>query len=306
MPQPIGGIHGGRVGERRPLATKPATQNGSNFELQPFACPFYIYDYQKYSECQRYGLRRVKDVKQHLSRKHMQPRFYCARCYQIFPMQGLRDSHIREGQCRVRVLQRLDGISEQQREMLTQHPSRGKTVTEQWFDVWDVIFPGVPRPRSAYLGNRLEYPMGMLRRFWDERGPGIVSSAVAGAVAVEGLDRVMVKHLARQVMATMLDRLEGEMVDSVDRFGGEVAMARTPATSLATAPDSIVARAEASSPSLSDTFQTPMVWDTEPQGPYLGHLLGLEAFPTDIEPIWPEDSDLQYSDYTTLNLAELH
>ncbi len=71
------------------------------------ACPFYKWDAHKYHDCLRYGLRRIKDVKQHVYRRHTKPDLYCAVCYQVFSSADARDAHVRGMDCS----QRLDIIS---------------------------------------------------------------------------------------------------------------------------------------------------------------------------------------------------
>ncbi len=118
-------------------------------EKQPFlACPFYKSDCQKYNSCLRYGLRRVKDVKQHVNRRHRQPAHHCPRCWQVFRDAKVRDQHIRD--CKSVTGRRpFSGISEEQRQKL--HSSkRGMSIMDQWFAMREVIFPGRPRPQSCY------------------------------------------------------------------------------------------------------------------------------------------------------------
>ncbi|OHE91957.1 hypothetical protein CORC01_12745 [Colletotrichum orchidophilum] len=97
-----------------------------------FACPFYKEDPLRHLQCLRIELKRIKDVKQHLNRKHRQPSYYYRR------------------------------LSEEQ----------------QWFTVWDIMFPNVPRPDSAYLGNQIEESMVMIHDFWDASGKALVSNAL--------------------------------------------------------------------------------------------------------------------------------
>lgn len=142
--------------------------------VKVLACPFYRDDSQKYGVCQGYDLRRVKDVKQHITRKHQKPGFYCPRCYEVFPTRDFRDVHLRGLPCSVRADPRFDGINDEQKQSLAQCRSRGKTVEEQWYDMWDIIFPGKHRPRSAYLGNCLEEMIPALRGHWIDNRSEII------------------------------------------------------------------------------------------------------------------------------------
>ncbi|KAK4443321.1 hypothetical protein QBC34DRAFT_212214 [Podospora aff. communis PSN243] len=67
-----------------------------------FACPFWkLRPFGNHQGCHRHRLSRVRDVKQHLTRKHT-PAAYCQRCFQVFEtaaglyehIQGVNCSHI--------------------------------------------------------------------------------------------------------------------------------------------------------------------------------------------------------------------
>ncbi|CAI4217554.1 unnamed protein product [Parascedosporium putredinis] len=63
------------------LRKSPKRQDNTEPENQQrFACPFYRHDPFKYTSCLSYSLRRIKDVKQHIYRKHGPPLYYCAPC----------------------------------------------------------------------------------------------------------------------------------------------------------------------------------------------------------------------------------
>lgn len=177
----------------------------------PFACPFYKLDIQKHHRCLRYHLRRIKDVKQHIARQHRAPELYCARCYTVFADEARRDRHVRRADCAVRDAAPPafgDGVSPEQRRKLSsaQYAARGRSAADQWFYVWDVLFPGRPRPGSVYVGNYVEEVAQLLRANWRSRGAEIisrVSPAAAGpqstggggggggVLCAEGLERVM-------------------------------------------------------------------------------------------------------------------
>ncbi|KAI3554014.1 hypothetical protein CABS02_05733 [Colletotrichum abscissum] len=71
-----------------------------------------------------------------------------------------------------------EGISEDQSRQLTRKVDRRLSEEQQWFSVWDIVFPDVPRPESAYLGNQIEESMVMIHDFWDANGKALVSDAL--------------------------------------------------------------------------------------------------------------------------------
>jgi len=174
-------------------------------KIQLLACPFYKWKPMQYVSCQSYLLRRVKDVKQHIRRRHSKPAFYCARCYRIFANAKLRDHHTRTGGCQIQEEPLYEGITEQQDKKLNMYLSRNKPVTEQWNDMFRIIFPHCPLPSSCYLGNYLEETLPLLRLIWATKHAEIISSisssAGDGIASCNDLDIVMSK---------LFDRLEVE------------------------------------------------------------------------------------------------
>ncbi|KAK9783914.1 hypothetical protein SCAR479_00473 [Seiridium cardinale] len=145
------------------------------------ACPFYKWNCQAYGDCFRYELRRPKDVRQHLYRKHMQSQFYCPICYKTLRNTKSRDIHVQKQACvPANGPPGFDGISEDQKTRLTDYVCGAKPVEEQWFDIWDIIFGRtVQPPQSCYLGNYLEQPMEQLQNYWVTRRSEIINSAAA-------------------------------------------------------------------------------------------------------------------------------
>ncbi len=167
-----------------------------------YACPFFKMDSHKHRECARYEFRRVKDVKQHLNRKHQKTDLYCPRCFAIFPFVDERDEHIRHVSCPPRDDRpQFDGISEEQRKQLNHSSKRGVSATDQWFEMWDVVFPNTLRPRSCYMGNYAEEFVPVLLRFWDDKGATIIRENNGDGNL----------NLINRVMRDFLDRFVGEV-----------------------------------------------------------------------------------------------
>lgn len=161
----------------RSLKQSKISEDVDETNRRSLACPFYKNDSNKYHDCRQNVLRRIKDVKQHMFRKHRKPDFYCPVCFGIFSDAMLRDIHIQERQCTAEPDPVYDGISEEQKKTLSQYPSRGKTIETQWNDMWNVIFPNAPPPRSPYLGNYREEMIPLIRDLWNKKRDQIISSA---------------------------------------------------------------------------------------------------------------------------------
>lgn len=175
-----------------------------------FACPFQRASPQKHHRCLKYTLNRIKDVKQHIYRQHSQPHFYCARCYETFTSSGSRDVHSRRADCEKRDPPQFEGISEQQRNELKKTSPKRKPLHEQWFEVWDVIFPKLQRPQSAFLGSYVEETVPLLRDIWNSKKAEIISGVLDSRGTGDGVD----SHLLAAVMSSVFDRFEAETTRS--------------------------------------------------------------------------------------------
>ncbi|KAK1750092.1 hypothetical protein QBC47DRAFT_394584 [Echria macrotheca] len=161
---------------------RPAVKPGYNF-----ACPFLKKDPSKYLSCCAYTLSRIRDVKQHLGRKHSMP-IYCPRCIATFSDEIKRDTHVRQSNCTERPLHaRPDGISEAQKTQLARRPPANSTAWEQWYGVFEILFPGHPtRPDSPYLEMDRVFVEGAnsYSRFLEREGPRLLSDYLERQEAV--------------------------------------------------------------------------------------------------------------------------
>ncbi|KAI3335800.1 hypothetical protein F4824DRAFT_463599 [Ustulina deusta] len=143
------------------------------------ACPFHKKDPQRYQDCGKYTLRRIKDVKQHIYRLHCKPELYCSRCFTTFKCLDERDYHIREGGCTKREVPSFDGtISEDQKKELKDCGGRGTSIQEQWTKLWEVIFPGTKPPRSPHIENDQATLLSCLRSYWDGNAGEIIERSL--------------------------------------------------------------------------------------------------------------------------------
>ncbi|KAK0625414.1 hypothetical protein B0T17DRAFT_532759 [Bombardia bombarda] len=128
----------------------------SKTKTRTFACPFFKLDPTRHRACKKVKLSRVKDAKQHVHRRHMRS-----------------DPH---DSC---IYSDTEGVSEKQKDALSKYISRNKPIEEQWYDMWDIIFPGREHPQSVYLEDRdgfLEDTVPSLRSLWKQKRSEILSS----------------------------------------------------------------------------------------------------------------------------------
>ncbi len=162
--------------------TSRTTESGTK---KPLACLFYKRNRFRHFDCANLKLTRVRDVKQHLRRKHRSPQHYCAICYMVFSCREDHDTHARDQNCASREHPNWDGLSEFQSDGLTRRVPVGVSEEEQWFSVWDFVFPGVERPSTAYLGEIFEEVLGAHRECWEADVHGFVSGAVEDAGSLD-------------------------------------------------------------------------------------------------------------------------
>ena len=112
------------------------------------ACPFFKLDPNTYQDCRRYELKRVKDVKQHLHRKHSNTSC-CPRCSTAFDSaESLAEHHRSVQLCDLRDVPDVNRITEAQWGMLSQYHGRGKRIEDQWSDIYGPSSSRKSRHRS--------------------------------------------------------------------------------------------------------------------------------------------------------------
>jgi len=115
------------------------------------ACPFYKREPLKYPACSKSFWQKVHRVKEHIYRKHMEPR-RCPRCQQTFETDDGIADHLRSDiPCSKEPEVEWPGITLAQRVKLSARPPRNESREDQWFRMWDIIFPSTLKPQSPYL-----------------------------------------------------------------------------------------------------------------------------------------------------------
>lgn len=198
-------------GDSRSPAVRPKIQETDDSTTARLACPYFKKDLHAYHVCISYQLKRIKDVRQHIIRKHSFPDFYCGSCNGTY--QTANDFEGHQSYCRSTQRNNLgpniNAITGYQRCQLTTCKNGRRSIEQQWYDIWDIIFPGEARPRSVYVGSYLEEIMPMLRVFWNDKQSDIISSVVRNR-DVNGLN----DRDVGTVMQSVFDRFEQEMAST--------------------------------------------------------------------------------------------
>ncbi|KAK4460373.1 hypothetical protein QBC42DRAFT_151289, partial [Cladorrhinum samala] len=124
------------------------------------ACPLYMSDPQKYQSCRTplHALGDAAAVREHVETVHRRP-FYCPACGELFGTASELNRHIRTEQCAVRDLRpgEIEGVHEDIMDQLgCWEAASSQSEEERWYSIWDILFPGVPRPESPYLTPSLD------------------------------------------------------------------------------------------------------------------------------------------------------
>ncbi|KAK1674213.1 hypothetical protein BDP55DRAFT_190563 [Colletotrichum godetiae] len=66
------------------------------FQSRYFACPFYRNNAARHTACLGLKMLRIRDVKQHLQRRHSEPLYYCTTCYKRFTTVSEKSQHMQD------------------------------------------------------------------------------------------------------------------------------------------------------------------------------------------------------------------
>lgn len=145
-------------------------------EIRPkvLACPYWKRDSEKHRVCCKLSHKRIRDVKQHLHRRHT-PENYCDRCLEMFEDGDRYEVHLLRAVACFRVPgTQLEGITRTQSRALNKKSDRKLDEEGQWFAMWDILFPGMERPSSAYLDSDLTEEMNSFQEYMTNRGQNIL------------------------------------------------------------------------------------------------------------------------------------
>ncbi|KAK1658091.1 hypothetical protein BDP55DRAFT_638195 [Colletotrichum godetiae] len=193
-----------------------------------FACPFYRNDAMRHIDCFSLRMVRIRDVKQHLRRRHAEPSHYCPTCYQKFKTEMDKSRHISDqsaGKCSP-AEGGLDFVTLHAQDLLKSKVSRRATASEQWYTVWDTIFKPKPKPRPdrPSMGTFAEETISLLRTLWRHEGDQIISRSLATR-QLSTRNVVYFKGIVHSVMEESFDMF-GMRLKSLQSMGGSTSPSR--------------------------------------------------------------------------------
>ncbi|KAF5605698.1 hypothetical protein FPCIR_390 [Fusarium pseudocircinatum] len=185
------------------------------------ACPFYKHDPIQYRRCHSHVLKRNSYVKQHLFRCHMQP-IHCDICLSVWPTAEDLREHRRAQVCERREYIAPDGITpEQERKLRSRLGGPNKSESDQWFDIYSIIFPNSERPKSAYLNGELSEDAESLREFMEGRGTNLIMEQLVMSGLVMNEDNNSNCEMERKFQRSVQNALRTMFEGWQSRRGGD-------------------------------------------------------------------------------------
>jgi hypothetical protein len=170
-------------------------------------------------DCLKLKLKRIRDVKQHIQRRHNKFDTYCPRCRENFSSRKKKEEHLN-----LKICQELDqsisldrgGISQEAQKKLKHRALRSKSGCEQWFDLYDIVFEGQEGPdRSSIepqLGTFIMETTRLMQSFWKNENswfPEYLSRQPQAQIgSQEGL-QVLVNNLMGEIHRRFEERIQG-------------------------------------------------------------------------------------------------
>ncbi|KAI0382417.1 hypothetical protein F5Y04DRAFT_252628 [Hypomontagnella monticulosa] len=148
---------------------RPSTETEPLF----WACPFSKWKPLAYRKCYQYILKDISRVKQHLRRHHERPP-YCPVCWEIFREGRAFEYHIQCRECSPRPKVDIEGVNTDQQKQLEARPSRQLSKPEQWYAIYETLFPGQPHPSTPYIESDISAELLSFEKFMATEGLEIV------------------------------------------------------------------------------------------------------------------------------------
>jgi hypothetical protein len=189
------------------------------------ACPFYKFDPVRHRRCHAHVLTRNSYVKQHLFRSHMQP-IHCDICLSIWPDEEKLREHRRAQQCVKRAYIAPEGItSDQKRKLRSRLGSKNKSESDQWFELYAILFPDSQKPKSAYLDGELSEDVESLREFIERRGADIMMNQLVDSSVLQqaGVNSHELQQHVQNALTSMFDGWHNQRKE----MGGETSDGRS-------------------------------------------------------------------------------
>lgn len=169
-------------GAKRPKVSSNAVPRDGKGDKRLLACPFWKKDPIRHRDCFK-GVKRIRDVKQHLRRSHKQPVF-CPICGMEFgDDKAALSEHLRAAErCQKREFPEPSGMNAEHQKKLNGYSDRNSNERDQWYVIWDYLFPCGPndkspphRPSSPYVDQEVSEDLSSYLQWSRRKGWRILS-----------------------------------------------------------------------------------------------------------------------------------
>lgn len=143
-----------------------------------FACPYCKWKPVTYGNCQDAVLKEISRVKQHLFRKHVGP-VQCVHCYAEFRTSELRDAHLLQRSCTTLPRRTMEYMTEDMQTRIKRRVDPKKTKSEQWYEIYAILFPNDPVPKDPYLDEVISAELTALEAFAREEFPQLAETIIS-------------------------------------------------------------------------------------------------------------------------------
>ncbi|KAF5489815.1 hypothetical protein CGCS363_v012081 [Colletotrichum siamense] len=204
---------------------KRKKSNEDDADNKTLACPYFKKDRRAYGSCCGRKLSRIRDVKQHLKRRHYLP-IYCSFCNEVFTDEKIRDQHVIRRNCERGTWPEPEGVSLMQQQELNRRANRQLPEDEQWHAIFRILFPDAPRPSSAYIDPSLSDSALAYQEYVTVRGPEILRRTLAESGAVVTLNETNVDdvdNFLRHILGEGLEAIAKAWAEEKAPVAGEMA-----------------------------------------------------------------------------------
>lgn len=173
------------------------------------ACPFWKRDPLHYMDCLGFNLKRLKDVKQHLQRKHYQHPHKYSTLGMDLESTTKGDNYIRNPCTGAESGASTERIRPEQQKKLRAIVSRaGSSEADTWFQIWHILFEDAPLPGSPYQKTMIEEAADVIKTIWAQHKDDITQTIDAELPSSEALPRQILPVVLSNTLHKLFEKLE--------------------------------------------------------------------------------------------------
>ncbi|CAI4215866.1 unnamed protein product [Parascedosporium putredinis] len=80
--------------------------------------------------------------------------------------------------CQLLPPDQFEGISIRQSRALSRKSNHALSQEQQWFAIWDIVYPGMKRPSSAYIDSDLAEELCAFRDYYQDQGTSVIMASL--------------------------------------------------------------------------------------------------------------------------------